>query len=219
MRRRTLAQPPDPAPAHGPAGAARRGERTCIAGGGSAPPTGLVRFALSPDGVVTPDLSAKLPGRGAWVEASRAAIEKAAARGLFARAFRREARAPEGLADLVEAGLEKRALSAIGLARRAGAAAVGFDQAAAAARAGAVCVISAADAADGGAEKLARAARAGRIVRAFSVASLSAALGKDGVRHIALSKGQPADRFLEEATRLSGFRPVFAPSAPDAEAE
>ena len=38
----------------------------------------LVRFVAGPDGQVTPDLARKLPGRGLWVAASRAAVETAA---------------------------------------------------------------------------------------------------------------------------------------------
>jgi predicted RNA-binding protein YlxR (DUF448 family) len=34
----------------------------------------LVRFVASPDGVVTPDIARKLPGRGIWVAADRASI-------------------------------------------------------------------------------------------------------------------------------------------------
>ena len=190
---------------------AARGERRCILSGEHTPPTGLVRFALSPGGVVTPDLAAKLPGRGAWITSTRAAIDEAARKGLFSRAFRRAAAAPAGLSDAVEAGLERRALAALGLARREGAAAVGFDQALAALKKGAACVVSATDAADGGAGRLAAAARDASALRAFTVGALSGAFGKEGVRHVALAKGRAADRFLFEATRLSGFRPVFAP--------
>jgi hypothetical protein len=202
----------EPTPEATAAHDAARGERRCILSGEHAPPTGLVRFALAPDGIVTPDLAAKLPGRGAWVTSARSAIDEAARKGLFARAFRRAATGPADLADAVEAGLERRALDALGLARREGVAAVGFDQALAALRKGAACVVSAADAADGGAGKLCSAARDARALRVFTVDALSSAFGKEGVRHVALSRGRAADRFLYEAMRLSGFRPVFAPA-------
>ena len=45
----------------------------------------LIRFVASPDGVITPDVSRKLPGRGVWVAANRASIETACAKNLFAR--------------------------------------------------------------------------------------------------------------------------------------
>lgn len=182
--------------------------RTCIAGGGENPPAGLIRFCLSPDGVVTPDLGAKLGGRGAWVSADRALIEKAAARGLFARAFKCAAETPSTLVATLEAGLERRALDALGLARRTGEAIAGFDQVKAALSKGAVAVlIAAADAGADGQGKLARIGRTLPRIVGFPSTVLSGALGKDGVVHAALIRGAAATRFLTEARRLQGFRP------------
>ena len=66
-------------------------ERKCIATGEVRPKHGLIRFAVGPGGQIAPDLAEKLPGRGIWVSADRAALEKAAAKGLFARAAKRAA--------------------------------------------------------------------------------------------------------------------------------
>src|SRR5262245_26125851 len=79
----------------------RRRERRCIVSGEHDSGANLVRFALSPDGVVTPDVAAKLPGRGAWVRADSAIIEQAAKKGAFARAFKADAKVPDGLANSV----------------------------------------------------------------------------------------------------------------------
>ncbi len=156
---------------------------------------------------MTPDLSEKLGGRGAWVSADRQALRRAVSKGLFARAFRAPATAPDDLAEAVEAGLVKRTLDALGLARRTGEAAAGFDQVKdALSRGRAAVLISALDAADDGREKLARLPDRVYQNRAFSSAELSSALGKDGVRHAAIFKGAAADRFVREATRLDGFR-------------
>lgn len=182
--------------------------RTCIAGGGENPPAGLIRFCLSPEGVVTPDLGARLGGRGAWVSADRALIERAAIKGLFARAFKRAAETPPGFLALIEAGLERRVLDAFGLARRTGAAVAGFDQVKAALTKGDVAVlIAAADAGADGKAKLARIARGLPRIVGFPSTSVSAALGKSGVIHAALLKGPAAERALTEAKRLQGFRP------------
>jgi ribosomal protein L7Ae-like RNA K-turn-binding protein len=115
------------------------------------------------------------------------------------------------LVETVEAGLEKRALDALGLARRTGEAALGFDQVKKALGEGRVAVLlSASDAADDGCEKLSRlGAAAGKglqLRRGFTSAALSGAFGKDGVKHAALLKGAAADRFAREAARLDGFR-------------
>ncbi len=103
-------------------------ERRCIVTGEVQPKAGLIRFVVSPEGVVVPDLAGKLPGRGIWVTADRAAIEKAAAKGLFARAARTGVTVPESLADLVEAGLARRVVDLISLARKAGLAVAGFEK-------------------------------------------------------------------------------------------
>jgi hypothetical protein len=60
---------------------------------------------VGPHGIVVPDLLlGKLPGRGIYVSADRAAMDKGGQKGLFARAARKPVKVPEGLADLVEAG-------------------------------------------------------------------------------------------------------------------
>lgn len=169
---------------------------------------------LDPTGFVTPDLAGKLPGRGAWVKASREAIVAAAARGLIARALKAEARLPEGVtpegfALVVERLLEQRALDALGLARRAGGAVVGFEKARSALKGGAVAVlVTARDASADGAAKLARMAASAPVVDVFTSAALSQALGRERVMHVALSAGPEAARFLRETARLSGFRGV-----------
>ena len=58
-------------------------ERRCIALMESLPKERMIRFVLSPDHVVTPDIAERLPGRGIWVSADRKALKKAIARNLF----------------------------------------------------------------------------------------------------------------------------------------
>ena len=57
-------------------------DRKCIASGEVRPKYGLVRFVIGPDNQVVPDILGKLPGRGMYVSADRAAIEKASKKGL-----------------------------------------------------------------------------------------------------------------------------------------
>lgn len=128
-------------------------------------------------------------------------------KGLFARAFKQAAAAPDSLVEDVEAGLEKRALDALGLARRTGEAVLGFDQVKEALTKGkAAILLSASDAADDGREKLSRLGKELFQHKGFTSAALSAAFGKDGVKHAALLKGAGADRFRREAARLEGLR-------------
>lgn len=196
LRRPPLSKPP------------KRGdsERTCIATGAASPPEGLLRFALDPAGVVTPDLAARLPGRGAWVTALRSAVVTAA-QSKFSRAFRREARLGAGddaaaFAARVGEQLKSRALASLGLARRAGVAACGFEKVAEALRAGDVgLVVVAADAGDDGRSKIARLRGDVPSVDAFLSAEMSGALGREGLVYVAIGRGREADRAREDAER------------------
>src|SRR3954447_14745218 len=53
----------------------------------------LIRFVVSPQGEVVPDLKRKLPGRGMWITASRKTVAEAVRRNQFSKGFKRETRA------------------------------------------------------------------------------------------------------------------------------
>ncbi|MGH6981274.1 MAG: DUF448 domain-containing protein, partial [Stellaceae bacterium] len=101
-------------------------ERRCFVTGDVRPKAELVRFVVSPEGAVVPDIACRLPGRGLWLTARRDIVAQAAAKRLFGRAARRPVIVDEDLADRVEALLAARCGELIGLARRAGQAAMGF---------------------------------------------------------------------------------------------
>jgi predicted RNA-binding protein YlxR (DUF448 family) len=194
-------------------GKARR-ERRCIASGESLSEAALVRFACGPDGVVVPDVGARLPGRGAWVCADRAKLAHACKHGAFARAFKMQATVPDTLADQVEALLAKRCLELLGLARRAGAIAIGATQVEAAIRAKpALVLIEAKDGAAEGREKLMSLhiglwGRAPAAVGCFDAADLGVALGRERVIHACLLQEPFALAWTAEIGRLSGFRAI-----------
>ena len=171
------------------------------------PETGL-RFIVSPDGELAPDFTGKLPGRGAWLTPDKAALETALKKGAFARSFKTGVRAPEDMAARVEAGLAKQALSALGLARRTGDVATGFEKARAMLAEGSAGVlINAADGGEDGRRKLKAAAGDAAVVEVFAEAELAAALGRDEPTvHVVIREGPAAQRFLKEARRLRGFR-------------
>src|SRR6185312_15902132 len=85
----------------------------------------LVRFVVSPDGTIVPDVAGRLPGRGLWLTARRDIVADAVAKRLFGRAAR-PVRVDDALPDRVETLLAARCGELIGLARRAGEAAMGF---------------------------------------------------------------------------------------------
>ena len=195
-------------------------ERRCIATGEVQPAEGLIRFALGPADQLVPDIAAKLPGRGAWVSASRAAIDTARTKGGFARALKAPVKVNENLADLTEALLVRRCLDLLGLARRAGAVASGAFQVEATIRSKPLFVlIEANDGAQEGREKMMALhiglwGRPPAAVACFDSADLGMALGRDRVIHACLLQERLALAWAAEIGRLAGFRAIVPSSWP-----
>ncbi len=103
--------------------------RRCIVTRERLPKERMVRFVLAPDRSVTPDLAARLPGRGMWLSARADVLDMACSRGVFARAARGPVKVPVDLAARIRMGLEQRISEFLGLSRRAGQAVAGFDKA------------------------------------------------------------------------------------------
>ncbi|MFQ5567556.1 MAG: RNA-binding protein [Paracoccaceae bacterium] len=184
-------------------------ERRCIATGESGPTGRLVRFVLGPGAEVVPDLAAKLPGRGVWLTAERALVDRAVAKGLFARAFRARATAPGDLADRLEALLAGRLIDLIGLARKAGQAVTGFEKVRARLKQSAAgALVQASDGAADGKARLARLAGGVPVIDVLDSTELGLAFGREFAIHAALDRGGFADRAIEEAARLGGLRPA-----------
>jgi predicted RNA-binding protein YlxR (DUF448 family) len=186
--------------------------RFCLASGEVKPVDALIRYVVAPDGAIVPDLARKLPGRGAWVTATRAALESAIARNGFARSFRGKAAAGPELPDLVDRLLEKAALSALSFANKAGQVITGFAKVEIAIDQGrAAVLIHAREAAADGVAKLAAAARrSGNAeparVAAFSGPQLDLALGRSNVVHAALLAHAASRSFLEHCQKLERWR-------------
>ena len=177
----------------------------------------LIRFVAGPDGVVVPDLSRKLPGRGLWVAADRASVDTAARKGGFSRSAKTKLSAPADLADQVENLLKLRLLAGLGMARRAGDLTWGFEKASAAISSGkAAWMIEASDGAVDGRRKLKALLRhlpkPPGLIGVFSADELGLALGLDNVIHLVLLAGQGAQRWTSDVERLAGFRPLLPES-------
>ena len=194
----------------------RKGDvsRTCIVSRETMPIADLIRFVLAPDGSVVPDLKRNLPGRGVWVEASRAVVDKAVAKRLFTRGFRTKAEADAGLGALVDRLLSEQALGTFGLARKAGLVITGFAKVEqAVAKEALAGLVHAADAGSDGVSKLAAALRRRfgegngcPVVRIFSGSQLDLALGRSNVIHAALLAGRASEIFVERAFALGRYR-------------
>ena len=177
----------------------------------------LVRFVAGPDGVVVPDLARKLPGRGLWVAATRASVEAAVKKNLFARAAKAQVKAPAELADQVENLLRRRLLSGLGLARKAGEITSGFEKVSQAISSGkAAWLIEASDGAADGRRKMLsvvrKSPRPPALFAAFTAAELGLAMGAENVIHTAFLAGRAADRWALDVQRLSGFCPLLPES-------
>lgn len=199
-------------------------ERRCIASGESGPTERLIRFVLSPQGEVVPDLAGKLPGRGVWLTADRALVDRAVKKRLFSRGFRTQARVPGDLADRLEALMAERLIGLIGLARKAGQAVTGFEKVRERLKTGKVgALLEATDGAADGREKLARLAEGAAggvpIIEVLTGRELGLAFGRDFAIHAALDRGGFADRAIAEALRLGGLRATASAGAPKGRAD
>jgi predicted RNA-binding protein YlxR (DUF448 family) len=197
----------------GPHKTAAEAERFCAATGTVRPVAEMIRFVLSPDGSVVPDLKRRLPGRGIWITATRQALAKAIARKAFARSFKRDVGVVGNLVETTERLLERAALEALGIAHKAGKVALGFAKVEAALAHNAVALVHASDAAPDGVRKLGdvlwrEGLERGQIavVRQFSSAQLDLALGRPNVIHAALLSGPESKAFLARSARLESFR-------------
>lgn len=94
--------------------------RHCIVTRQKKPRDDMIRFVLSPDHIVTPDLKEKLPGRGVWLTAKKELLTEAIKKGHFNRGFQERSEPPEQLEDLVETLLKQAALGRLKLANKSG---------------------------------------------------------------------------------------------------
>lgn len=190
-------------------------DRTCIVTRRQAEPDELIRFVVGPDSAVVPDIKRNLPGRGCWVTADRLHIEKAAAKNLFARAFKAQVNVPGNLGDMVDGLLSRSALGMLGLARKAGEVVLGAAKVEGAVRDGqALLVLHAAEAAEDGVRKISQARRAtvhlgGPAILAYKLfpeAELSLALGGTNVIHAAVLAGDAGRAVQKRMMALDRYR-------------
>lgn len=187
-------------------------ERRDIVSGEVMPENRLVRFAAAPDGTVVPDVATKLPGRGLWVAASKAAIATAVEKKLFGRAAKANVAAAPDLPARTEAALVARMVGDLGLARRSGALVLGFDNVLRALEGPKPpkVLIEAFDGSADGKRKLYAAAHRLElecvVIETLTSAELGLALGRENVIHAAVQPGGLAERLIFDAQRLSGFR-------------
>lgn len=176
----------------------------CIVTGEVKPRDELIRFVISPDGMVTPDLEAVLPGRGYWVTARHNELQRAVAGDLFSVAARHQVKIPGALINTVITLARRSALSTLGLARRDWAVEFGLDnvrQSIISQKAG--MVLAARNAPAEVLNKINGHTGDLPVIGLFTTAELSQALGRESLAFVSVNKGQWTVRLLAECGRLA----------------
>ena len=181
----------------------------------------LIRFVVSPEGTVIPDLKRKLPGRGLWVSASRAVVAEAVRRNQFSRGFKRDIRGAKTLPEDTENLLVRGVIEALAMAAKAGQVVSGFGKVEDALGQGQVkALLHASDGARDGIRKLDAIARQKYgnpdesqefrtefpIVNVLTSEQLDLALGRSNVIHAALLAGPASKTFLSRCQILVRYR-------------
>lgn len=196
-------------------------ERSCVVTRAVKTPDDLIRFVVGPDGVLTPDLRRKLPGRGVWASVSAATVQEAVRRKAFERSLKTKVVVPPDLAGLIDELMQRDAVQALAMANKAGLVSTGFAKVEAVIGSGRLAaVIEASDGAEDGRRKIGQAlrrvaaertdaglkAREIPVVTQFTAADLELALGRAHVIHAALAPGPAAEGFLSRWRRLVRYR-------------
>jgi uncharacterized protein len=181
----------------------------------------LIRFVVSPQGEVIPDLKRKLPGRGLWVSASRQTVAEAVRRNQFSKGFKRDVRVAATLATDTEGLLVRSVTEALAMAAKAGQVISGFSKVEDALEQRQVqALIHASDGAADGIRKLDAIARQNAginagindesreipVVTALTSEQLDLALGRSNVIHAALLAGPASKTFLSRSQVLVRYR-------------
>lgn len=177
----------------------------------------LIRFVVSPQGEVIPDLKRKLPGRGLWVSASHRTVAEAVRRHQFGKGFKRDVRVAPSLAADTEALLARSVIEALAIAAKAGQVVSGFGKVEDALRGRqAQALIHASDGAMDGIRKLDAIVRQNAgindespdfpVITALTSEQLDLALGRSNVVHAALLVSPAGKTFLSRSQTLVRYR-------------
>jgi predicted RNA-binding protein YlxR (DUF448 family) len=181
----------------------------------------LIRFVVSPQSEVIPDLKRKLPGRGLWVSASHQTVAEAIRRHQFGKGFKRDVRVAPTLVADTEALLVRSAIEALAITAKAGQVISGFSKVEAAleqrqVRTSVKALIHASDGAADGIRKLDAIVRQNAangdesrefpVVTALTSEQLDLALGRSNVIHAALLAGPASQTFLSRSHILVQYR-------------
>jgi len=185
-------------------------ERTCISCRAAGKKQELLRFVLSPDNVLVPDLMGKLPGRGAYTCMAISCLKRAVEKKQFNRSFRGEVKEidPSLLINNIQSVMKERVASWVSLANKAGKVTAGTDMALDRMKEGEIGFIFIASdiSADIGEKVRARADRNGiECSSLFNKEKLGALTGREMKSVLAIQAGGFITPLKQEAAKLRNF--------------
>lgn len=188
--------------------------RKCVATGLALEKACMLRFVVSPDNMVTPDIKAKLPGRGAWVTAEKTSIEQVITKGLFNKAFKHKVKIIDDMPDLISDLLKKDVFDVLSICRKTGDLQMGHLKAEESIVSGRTRIyVVANDAGKDTRKKLTAklrtiVAKKGKkcyIIDHFSSAELVKCLGQEKVIHVAIKSGPMAMTLLAKIEKWDRY--------------
>lgn len=180
--------------------------RKCIVSGEIKDKSQLLRFVLTPDNKIVPDLYKKLPGKGIYVSVSYKLLEHAIQKNLFAKVVKKNVKVNGELLQMVENVLHKNALSVISLAKKAGNVVIGMEKVLEEIKSDKVdFLLIAKDAGADGCKKLQYKIENMKVYNLFCVEELDTALDKVNTVYLAFLKGGMSKMVQDNFEKLSDF--------------
>ncbi len=201
--------------------------RMCIVSRQTLPISQLIRFVAAPDGMLTPDIKRKLPGRGVWVEASVDKVQLAIKRKSFARGLKTAVTLPNDLNALIDRLLEQDALQSFSIANKAGYVVAGQAKVESEiANKPVIGIIHASEAAQDSVRKVRQALkrRFGEdyehgsqilVLSPFGSVQMSLCLGREHVIHTCLLNNAVSRQCLDKCKLLIGYRGLLQAVLPE----
>jgi uncharacterized protein len=203
--------PPSPVPLNSVTGGSMRNTKsnlnTCIVTGEDREAKDLIRFVLSPDDVIVPDIAEKLPGKAFYVTAHRDILKKAIWRNSFTGAAKQAVITPKDLLEQLQLGLLRAALETLSLCKKSGDLVFGFAKLEELFRADKAHVyLVASDASDHGRDKLEKLFKGNAVLETFTSRQLSASVGETHIMHVGLKPSSLTEKIMILTTKLENIK-------------
>lgn len=182
------------------------GEKTCLVTKQAFPKQKMLRFTVFNKNNIVFDVYGKLPGRGIWIQADPALVQQAIDKKLFSKGARQGVIVPTDLVQQIGGALEKRCLSLLHLARRAGVVHTGFEAVKKLVTAGQIRVaFEARDGSEREQSRLFRPSDPFLVCRAFSRIQLGEITGTGNTVHIAVTDHPLAEELVAAVEKMMPF--------------